>query len=156
MGLGKRIGRRAAMASSCAVMALAMPALAQDAETDEEAANRPGSTIIVTAERRATSLQETPLSIIAMTNEMVEAKGIEDLQDLARFTPNLSITPARGAGNNDNNNIAIIEETLALRAEKARLLGYDNFAAYKLAVVLLLSPWVSIFLPTHGERLMLK
>jgi peptidyl-dipeptidase Dcp len=40
---------------------------------------------------------------------------------------------ARGVGENDNNNLAIIRETLALRAEKARLLGYDNFAAYKLA-----------------------
>ncbi|MCL6249476.1 TonB-dependent receptor [Altererythrobacter sp. KTW20L] len=89
------------MASSCAVMALAMPALAQDAENEEASSGRPDTTIIVTAERRATNLQETPLSIIALTNEMVEAKGIEDLQDLARFTPNLSITPARGAGNNN-------------------------------------------------------
>ena len=40
---------------------------------------------------------------------------------------------ARGAGDNGNNNLAIIRETLALRAEKARLLGYENFAEYKLA-----------------------
>ncbi|MFN8831849.1 MAG: M3 family metallopeptidase [Labrys sp. (in: a-proteobacteria)] len=39
---------------------------------------------------------------------------------------------ARGeAGETDNR--AIIAETLALRAEKARLLGYSNFAAYRLA-----------------------
>jgi iron complex outermembrane receptor protein len=55
--------------------------------------------IIVTAERRATSLQNTPLSILAMTQEMVEAKGIQDLQDLSHFTPNLSISPTRGTGN---------------------------------------------------------
>lgn len=99
------VARRGALFASCAVLALATPALAQQANNQadsEEATNeRPGTTIIVTAERRATDLQETPLSIIALTNEMVEAKGIEDLQDLARFTPNLSITPARGAGNNN-------------------------------------------------------
>ena len=98
------IARKAVLFASCAGLAIAMPAFAQQAEqadAEEESNGRPGTTIIVTAERRATDLQETPLSIIALTNEMVEAKGIEDLQDLARFTPNLSITPARGAGNNN-------------------------------------------------------
>jgi iron complex outermembrane receptor protein len=56
--------------------------------------------IVVTAERRATNLQDTPLSIVAVTQETVAAKGIEDLQDLAKFTPNLSISAARGTGNN--------------------------------------------------------
>ncbi len=94
--------RHGALFASCAALAFAMPAMAQQADDEEEqASGRPGSTIMVTAERRVTDLQETPLSIIALTNEMVEAKGIEDLQDLARFTPNLSITPARGAGNNN-------------------------------------------------------
>ncbi|MBT2186140.1 TonB-dependent receptor [Sphingobium nicotianae] len=54
--------------------------------------------IIVTAERRATNLQNTPLSIIAVTQETLEAKGIQDLQDLSHFTPNLSISPTRGGG----------------------------------------------------------
>jgi iron complex outermembrane receptor protein len=58
-----------------------------------------GQDIIVTAERRATNLQDTPLSILAVTQEMVEAKGIQDLQDLSHFTPNLSISPTRGTGN---------------------------------------------------------
>jgi len=59
--------------------------------------------IVVTAERRATNLQDTPLSIVAVTPEAVAAKGIEDLQDLSTFTPNLSITPSRGGGNNSAN-----------------------------------------------------
>ncbi|MBO9581011.1 MAG: TonB-dependent receptor [Sphingobium sp.] len=66
------------------------------------AANEDGGVapdIIVTAERRATNLQDTPLSILAVTQEMVEAKGIQDLQDLSHFTPNLSISPTRGTGN---------------------------------------------------------
>ncbi|MEO5705828.1 MAG: TonB-dependent receptor [Alteraurantiacibacter sp.] len=84
-------------------MALAAPVAAQNAQTDDETEeNRLGGTIVVTAERRATDLQDTPLSIVAMTGEMIEAKGIEDLQDLARYTPNLSITPTRGGGNNSS------------------------------------------------------
>jgi peptidyl-dipeptidase Dcp len=39
---------------------------------------------------------------------------------------------ARGANGGETDNIAIVRETLALRAEKAKLLGYDNFAALKL------------------------
>ncbi|MEO6151588.1 MAG: TonB-dependent receptor [Croceibacterium sp.] len=54
--------------------------------------------IVVTAERRAMNLQDTPLSILAVTQETVEAKGIQDLQDLSHFTPNLNITPTRGNG----------------------------------------------------------
>jgi peptidyl-dipeptidase Dcp len=40
---------------------------------------------------------------------------------------------ARGDNDNGYNNSAIISEMLALRAERARLLGYENFAAFKLA-----------------------
>jgi iron complex outermembrane receptor protein len=60
-------------------------------------------TIVVTAERRATNLQDTPISIVAVTGDVAESKGIEDLQDLSNFTPNLSITPSRGGGNNSAN-----------------------------------------------------
>ncbi len=39
---------------------------------------------------------------------------------------------ARGENGGDTDNRAIIKETLALRAEKARMLGFENFAAFKL------------------------
>jgi peptidyl-dipeptidase Dcp len=39
---------------------------------------------------------------------------------------------ARGAHQGANDNTPIIHEIMALRAEQARLLGYDNFAAYRL------------------------
>jgi iron complex outermembrane receptor protein len=66
---------------------------AEPASTDEATPD-----IIVTAERRATSLQNTPLSILAVTQDTIESKGIRDLQDLSRFTPNLTISPTRGGG----------------------------------------------------------
>lgn len=96
-----QISRRAMLLAGLAAI-FPGTAMAQNAESEADATQeRAGQVIIVTAERRATNLQETPLSIIALTNEMVESRGIEDLQDLARFSPNLSITPARGAGNNN-------------------------------------------------------
>jgi peptidyl-dipeptidase Dcp len=39
---------------------------------------------------------------------------------------------ARGAHQGANDNSPLIQEIVALRAEQARLLGYDNFAAYRL------------------------
>jgi peptidyl-dipeptidase Dcp len=39
---------------------------------------------------------------------------------------------ARGAHQGANDNMPIIHEIMALRAEQARLLGYENFAAYRL------------------------
>jgi len=87
-----------------ALCAVAVPGYAQDAAQDapqaEEEDGNYGQVIIVTSERRATNLQDTPLSVVAITSEIAEAKGIEDLEDLAKFTPNLSIAPTRGGGNN--------------------------------------------------------
>ena len=98
--------RRAALLAGIALIGLASPAIGQESELEAEdtAAEAtdgrpmPGGTIIVTAERRATDLQDTPLSIVAVTQDTIDAKGIENLQDLATFTPNLNITGGRGSG----------------------------------------------------------
>lgn len=95
------------IAAALASTALAGSATAQVAggppvsATDESAAEI--ADIVVTAERRATNLQDTPLSIIAVTQAEITAKGIEDLEDLSKFTPNLSISATRGNGNNAAN-----------------------------------------------------
>ena len=47
---------------------------------------------------------------------------------------------ARGANGGETDNRAIAAETLALRAERAALLGYDSFAAYKLEPEMARSP----------------
>jgi len=47
---------------------------------------------------------------------------------------------ARGAGGGDTDNRAIAAETLALRAERAALLGYPSFADYKLETEMARSP----------------
>ena len=67
---------------------IAGPAIAQ--QLDE---------IVVTAERRALSLQETPISVLAFTGESLEMRGVRDLFDLANLAPNLEIKGSRGTGN---------------------------------------------------------
>ncbi len=57
------------------------------------------SEIVVTAERRETTLQRTPISVIAFNEEAMELRGIETLEDIAIYTPNLDIKGGRGFGN---------------------------------------------------------
>jgi peptidyl-dipeptidase Dcp len=47
---------------------------------------------------------------------------------------------ARGANGGDTDNRAIAQETLALRLERAQLLGYHSFAAYKLETEMAATP----------------
>ncbi|WP_370399117.1 M3 family metallopeptidase [Sulfitobacter sp. JB4-11] len=47
---------------------------------------------------------------------------------------------ARGANGGETDNRAIAAETLALREERAKLLGYENFAAYKLETEMAKTP----------------
>jgi iron complex outermembrane receptor protein len=104
-GIGTGI-RAAALAGTAALAVSSGTAFAQDgrsppatAENATDDSNRDATPdIVVTAERRAMNLQDTPLSILAVTQETVEARGIQDLQDLSHFTPNLSISPTRGNG----------------------------------------------------------
>ena len=69
--------------------------------------------ILVTAQKRESSLQDTPISIAAFSGEQLERFGIDDFGDLAGLAPNVDITPfpnsrsslvvfMRGVGNNDS------------------------------------------------------
>jgi len=68
--------------SALAGVAVAAPATAQDAANDD-------NTIIVTAQLRAQNLQDTPLSITAVTGEMLEARSQTNLTELSAQTPSL-------------------------------------------------------------------
>ena len=57
--------------------------------------------IIVTATRHEESLSKVPISITALTQESLDLRGIKDIQDVARFTPGLSVD------NTGTNNISI-------------------------------------------------
>lgn len=69
--------------------------------------------IVVTAQKRTESLQDTPISMAALTSVALENKGISNIADLRSEVPSLQISPApvsatsarvfiRGVGNNDD------------------------------------------------------
>ncbi|NWK96119.1 TonB-dependent receptor [Sphingobium lactosutens] len=74
-------------AATVLMVATAIPALAQDRASDaiEE--------IVVTAQKREESLQDTPISIAAFSARDLETKGINGLTDLRANVPNLQLTP---------------------------------------------------------------
>ncbi len=69
--------------------------------------------IIMTAERREQSLQDTPVSIVALGAADLENRGIRDIVELRSSIPNVQLAPhptsastvriwIRGVGNNDD------------------------------------------------------
>ncbi len=55
--------------------------------------------VIVTAERRELSIQDTPVSVVAFTGDTLEFKGVRDMMEVANLTPNLDVKGSRGTGN---------------------------------------------------------
>jgi outer membrane receptor protein involved in Fe transport len=56
--------------------------------------------IVVTATKRAASLQEVPVSVTAFGTEDIEKHGFNGLQDYAAFVPSLSVTTREPGGTN--------------------------------------------------------
>ncbi len=54
--------------------------------------------VVVTAQKRKERLQDVPLSISAISNSQIEARGIEGAKDLNALAPNVNIKSAPGAG----------------------------------------------------------
>ncbi len=71
-------------ASGLLLLAACNAAIAQSAPRDGTIEE-----IVVTARKRAESLQEAPISITAMTADSMQRAGVENVSDLARRTPGL-------------------------------------------------------------------
>ncbi|WP_443970398.1 TonB-dependent receptor [Sphingobium sp. CR28] len=69
--------------------AIAMPARAQEPQAAADAA---ADTIIVTGTRRSTTLMETPINIAAISAEELSRQRIDDVRDIADFTPGMTIS----------------------------------------------------------------
>jgi iron complex outermembrane recepter protein len=74
-------------ASSC----IATQALANEASSEPAPGAGALEEIVVTATRREESISKVPISITAMSQDMIDQKGIKDFQDIVRFTPGVSI-----------------------------------------------------------------
>ena len=72
------------MASLAASVVLPVSAQANSGKEIEE--------VVVTATRRAESIQDVPISISAYGADFIENSGVKDLRDIALFSPNLTIS----------------------------------------------------------------
>ncbi|MEZ5559185.1 MAG: TonB-dependent receptor [Pseudomonadales bacterium] len=85
------------------VLVMALPA-APALSAEEHAAGRRIEEVIVTAERKEASIQDTSISISAFTGEFMEDFGIRNQEDLQNFVPATTIQPydatVRGVGRN--------------------------------------------------------
>jgi len=52
--------------------------------------------IVVTARRRAESLQDVPIAVTAYSGEALERQGALDLTDISDTTPNVTLETSRG------------------------------------------------------------
>jgi iron complex outermembrane recepter protein len=78
-------------------VSLAMPAFAQsEPQADEDTAENPG--IIVTAQRRAQSLQEVPIAVSAFDSAALESQQIENSSDLQLTLPNVTFSKGNFTG----------------------------------------------------------
>lgn len=83
---------------TCSLLVIvAFPALAQT-----DASQAPGALqeIVVTAQKRAESLQNTPLAVSAITAASIEQRGITDISTLTAVAPNIAVTTAPASSSN--------------------------------------------------------
>jgi iron complex outermembrane receptor protein len=83
-----------------AVTAFGPTAFAQSRPAAAAAASNTIEELVVTAEKRAQSLQDVPVAISAFTSANRDLVGINSIQDMTNFTPGLNYS-----GSNDRNSI---------------------------------------------------
>ena len=96
-------------ATSLSSGAFAQPAAAPEAPAPEPVVEEEGpigasEDIIVTATRRATRLQETPISVSAVTGEELERNNIRQFSDLESMLPNVRVPDGLNGGGNSQGN----------------------------------------------------
>lgn len=86
-----RVRLRAGLLSATifTTVALAMPASAQEAPPPGDDG---GNDIVVTGTRRETTIMDTPINISALGAEELDRQHIDDVRDLADFTPGMTIS----------------------------------------------------------------
>ncbi|WP_129775213.1 TonB-dependent receptor [Peristeroidobacter soli] len=73
-----------------ALALVTLPALGQQASEPQE--SRTIDTIIVTAQKREQSLQDVPIVVTAVSEQLLKDTGVKDIKDLTILTPGLLVT----------------------------------------------------------------
>ncbi|MGI4817886.1 MAG: TonB-dependent receptor [Janthinobacterium lividum] len=123
-----------ACAGALAVAVWAAPAMAEDqAQTATQEAAAEVGEVVVTATRRATRLQDVPLSITAFSQQELTKKGIVGYEGLARETPgvvlnkptaNFNNFTARGIATNGYN--ANLQSSVAIYIDELPISSIGN------------------------------
>ncbi|MEO1406077.1 MAG: TonB-dependent receptor plug domain-containing protein, partial [Pseudomonadota bacterium] len=79
---------------------LASPAIAQEANSDDESERR-FETITVTSKGVEQSVYEAPVAVTTFSSEQLEDRNAENLIDIGKYVPNLTVTTF-GAGNSSS------------------------------------------------------
>ncbi|MFK7733271.1 MAG: TonB-dependent receptor [Pseudomonadales bacterium] len=124
-------GRHSALALAIACTAVALPTTTLAQSMLEE--------VLVTATKRASSIQDIPMSIQALSGDMLEAQGISDLADLSAYVPNLNIgdglsntfVNVRGMG---NGNDSIFEQPVSLFVDEIYMPRSESYSTALLDV----------------------
>lgn len=82
-------------------IAIAYPAMAQDASRNASSADQSGD-IVVTAQRREQRLQDVGVSVSALGTDALREQGIAESKDIAKFAPGVIFDSAAGGGLNAN------------------------------------------------------
>lgn len=85
----QRITLRSLLCAATALTgaAIALPSFAQDAAPEESSVEE----VIITARKKAESLQDTPVTVTVFSGEKLQEEGITDFQKLADATPGVTI-----------------------------------------------------------------
>lgn len=75
---------------------LAAPAIAQEAPAEPAASENGVDDIVVTARRRAESIQSVPIAMTALSGEALEERGVVSLGEIGRSAPNVTFDGGQG------------------------------------------------------------
>ncbi|HVW70935.1 MAG TPA: TonB-dependent receptor, partial [Steroidobacteraceae bacterium] len=85
-----------ATATACLGLYCVCARAGESSGAEEAAAAQPGmlEEVVVSARKRKENLQDTPVSVSAFSGEALEARGITNIAEIGKLTPNMSFEPA--------------------------------------------------------------
>ncbi len=89
------MSNRSALLRQAVFTALAFavaPTFAQQTATDDDLSTRTIENIIVTAQKREQSLQDVPIVVTAVSEQLLQDTGVKDIKDLTVLAPGLTVT----------------------------------------------------------------
>lgn len=98
--MGTSISKTVSSISALALMSFgANMSHAQETEGGDEEASRRLQSVTVTAQKREQNIQDVPISISAYGADFIEDSGVENISDIALYSPNFTLSSSTQKGN---------------------------------------------------------